>query len=135
MPVESSFREDLIFFLKRLVITNFSLQYNFKKCLFGTNSHKVATQLLSQICKGRGASTAHEIAFVDDKNFGGRVSYMNPMREFLQKEIALYNHNRKVQLILQEPLAKLNQSKLARKTNAPAFASTDLLVAAFFSKL
>mgnify|MGYP000164814375 CR=1 FL=1 len=43
LPTESSFREDLIFYFKRLLISEFCLKYNFKKALFGTNSHKVAT--------------------------------------------------------------------------------------------
>ena len=99
LPIESCFREDIIFCFKKMIIAHFSLKYNFKKALLGTNSHKVAQQLLSQICKGRGASIANEIAFVDDKNFGGRISFMNPMRDFLKKEVALYNHNRSVKLI------------------------------------
>ena len=41
-------------------------------------------------------SIAHETSFIDDKNFGGRISFMNPMRDFLLKEISLYNYNRKV---------------------------------------
>ena len=85
--------------MKRILISEFCLKYNFKKALFGTNSHKVATQLLAQICKGRGASISHEIAFVDDKNFGGRISFMNPMRDFLKKEIGIYNYNRGVSII------------------------------------
>ena len=47
LPLESSFREDLIFYFKRILISEFCLKYNFKKALFGTNSHKVATQLLA----------------------------------------------------------------------------------------
>jgi hypothetical protein len=43
LPTESSFREDLIFYFKRILISEFSLKYNFKKALLGTNSHKVAT--------------------------------------------------------------------------------------------
>lgn len=99
LPIESCFREDLIFYMKRILISEFCLKYNFKKALFGTNSHKVATQLLAQICKGRGASISHEIAYIDDKNFGGRISFMNPMRDFLKKEIGIYNHNRGVTII------------------------------------
>jgi tRNA(Ile)-lysidine synthase TilS/MesJ len=82
--------------MKKLIISSFCLKYNFKKALFGLNSHNIATQLLSQLCKGRGVSIAHETSFIDDKNFGGRISFMNPMREFLLKEISLYNYNRKV---------------------------------------
>ena len=96
LPIESSFREDLILYLKRILISGFCLKYNFKMALLGMNSHKVAAKLLGEICKGRGASICHEIGFVDDKNFGGRVAFMNPMRDFLEKEISLYNFNRKV---------------------------------------
>jgi tRNA(Ile)-lysidine synthase TilS/MesJ len=99
LPKESCFREDLVLYFKRMIVSEFSLLFNFKKVLLGTNSHKVAVQLFSQIAKGRGVSASHEISFIDDKNFGGRVAFMNPMRDFLKKEIALYNHNRGVFII------------------------------------
>ena len=99
VPKESSFREDLIFSLKKHVIVSFALTYNFKKVLLGTTSHKVACHLFSQLCKGRGASVAHDVSFVDDRLFGGRVSLMNPLRDFLKKEIGIYNHNRSVPII------------------------------------
>ena len=38
LQIESSFREDLIFYLKRIVISWFCLKYNFKKALLGTTS-------------------------------------------------------------------------------------------------
>ena len=34
----SSFRETLVFNLKRLLISNYALRYNFKKVMFGTNA-------------------------------------------------------------------------------------------------
>jgi hypothetical protein len=46
LPPLSNFREDLIWYMKKLVISEFCLKYNFKKALFGTNSHKIATNLL-----------------------------------------------------------------------------------------
>lgn len=69
LPTISNFREDLIMYFKRWIIVNFALKYNFKKILFGTTGHKVATQLLAQLAKGRGASISHEISYIDDKNF------------------------------------------------------------------
>ena len=39
----SSFREDLIFYLKKWVIVDFAFKYNFNKVIFGMNGHKVAT--------------------------------------------------------------------------------------------
>jgi hypothetical protein len=47
LPTISNFREDLIMYLKRWLIVAFALKYNFKKILFGTTGHKVATQLLA----------------------------------------------------------------------------------------
>jgi tRNA(Ile)-lysidine synthase TilS/MesJ len=105
LPSASNFREDLILYLKKWLIVDFALRYNFKKILFGTTGHKVATNLLAQLAKGRGASISHEISYIDDKNFNGRVIFMNPMREFLHKEIALYNYLNRVEIIHQKPLA------------------------------
>lgn len=105
LPTHSNFREDLILYLKKWVISAFALKYNFKKILLGTSGHKVATQLLAQLAKGRGASISHEISYIDDKNFGGRITFMNPMREFLHKEISLYNYLHKVEILQQRSLA------------------------------
>jgi len=129
LPKESNFREDLILYLKRWVIADFALMYNYKKVLLGTSGHKVATQLLAQIAKGRGVSVPHEISYIDDKNFGGRVTFMNPMREFLHKEIGLFNYLSRVEIVQQKPLAQLHS------THAPAFGSADLLIERFFDRL
>jgi hypothetical protein len=67
--------------------------------LLGTTGHKLATQLLGQLAKGRGATIAHEISYLDDKNFGGRITFINPMREFLHKEIGVYNYFNKVDVL------------------------------------
>ena len=90
--LEAPFASDICFFLKKWLIADFCLTYNFKKVFLGTTGHKIATQLLGQIAKGRGASIFNEVAYFDDKYFGGRVCFCNPMKEFLQKEIAIFNH-------------------------------------------
>lgn len=56
---------------------------------------------------------------------------MNPMREFLHKEVALYNYLNKVEIIQQRPLAQM----LNPTTNAPCFGSADLLIENFFNRL
>lgn len=43
LPTTSNFREDLILYYKRWIIVDFALRFNFKKILFGTTGHKVAT--------------------------------------------------------------------------------------------
>jgi len=72
----------------------------------GTTGHKIATQLLGQLAKGRGASIFNEVQYFDDKYFGGRVSFCNPMKEFLQKEVAIWNHVKSVPQIMQQSLAQ-----------------------------
>ncbi len=56
--VEPSFQADLVLFLKKWLIADFCLQYNFKRVLVATTGHGIAIKLLSQLSKGRGASIA-----------------------------------------------------------------------------
>jgi len=81
--LEAPFAADVILFLKKWLIADFCLQHNFKRVLMGTTGHRIATQLLGQVAKGRGASIFNEVGYFDDKYFGGRVSFCNPMKEFL----------------------------------------------------
>jgi hypothetical protein len=58
------------------------------------------------------------------------------MREFLQKEIGLYNYFERVNTFMQVPLAQLRHSQGKKtKQGAPHFGSTDLLVEGFFANL
>ena len=54
---------------------------------------------------------------------------MNPLREFLHKELALFNHLNKVEIINQKPLAQL------MNPHAALFGSADLLIEQFFDRL
>ena len=65
---------------------------------------------MGALAKGRGSSIYNEVAHSDNKNFGGRVSFCNPMKEFLQKEIALFNYINKLEIIDQKPLAQLRNA-------------------------
>ena len=56
------------------------------------------------------------------------------MKEFVQREIALFNYLSKVDIIPQASLAQM-RSKGSMKDSAPFFGSTDLLVEGFFSRL
>ena len=130
--LEASFASDVCMFFKKWLITDFCLTHNFKKAFLGTTGHKIATQLLGQIAKGRGASIFNEVQWFDDKYFGGRVSLCNPMKEFLQKEIAIFNHVHQVPIILQQSLSQLRNTGIRQP---PFFGSTDLLVEGFFKGL
>ena len=130
--VEASFAADVCMFLKKWLIADFCLKHNFKKVFMGTTGHKIATQLLGSLAKGRGASIFNEAQYFDDKYFGGRVSFCNPMKEFLQKEIAIFNHVNQVPIILQRSLSQLRNTGIRQP---PFFGSSDLLIEGFFKGL
>jgi hypothetical protein len=56
---------------------------------------------------------------------------MNPLRDFLHKEIALYNHNHSVPVFLQTSISQA----VNKFSNMPSFGSTELLINSFFSRL
>ena len=56
---------------------------------------------------------------------------MNPMREFLHKEIGLYNYMNKVEVIHQKFLAQI----LNPHTTSPFFGSAEMLIENFFDRL
>jgi hypothetical protein len=45
------------------LIVDFCLKYNFKRVLLATSGHSIATKMLGQIAKGRGASIANEVSY------------------------------------------------------------------------
>ena len=104
----ASFRSDMVFFLKRWLMSDFCLRYNFKRIFVGSSAHKTATNLLAQLAKGRGASLCNDVVGnpTDSKVFGTReVIFCGPMRDFLQKEIGIFNYLNKVDIIQQRTLA------------------------------
>ena len=105
--VEPSFQADLVFCLKKLILTDFCLRFNFKRLVLATTGHGIASKLLGQLAKGRGASIANEVSYCGEQLFGKRVTVCRPMRDFLQKEIAVYSYQNKVEIINQKSLAEL----------------------------
>jgi hypothetical protein len=57
------------------------------------------------------------------------------MRDFLQKEVGLFNYLNKVNLIHTKPIAQIEAGKNKSKQPAPHFGSADLLIEDFFSRL
>ena len=81
--VEPSFQADLVLFLKKWLIADFCIRYNFKRVLVATTGHGIAVKLLSQLSKGRGASIADQVSYCGEVYFGQRVTFCKPMRDFL----------------------------------------------------
>jgi len=54
---------------------------------------------MSEIAKGRGMALPHLISFIDNW-YNNDIVFMNPIKDFLQKEIALYVKLHEVPTIL-----------------------------------
>jgi hypothetical protein len=48
---------------------------------------------------------------MDSKYFNGKITMMNPLRDFLAKEIGLYNFYNQVEIINQKPLIEMLNPK------------------------
>jgi hypothetical protein len=129
--VEPQFQGDLVFALKKHLMMDFCLRYNFKRILLSTSGHSIACKMIGQIAKGRGATIANEVSYCGEQLFGQRVTVCRPMRDFLQKEIAVYIYSNRLEIISQKSLAEMG----ALKHRAPFFGSTDLIVEGFFNRL
>lgn len=91
-------KEDMIMYLKKRVLLNFALSYGFKKLLLGCSALTVSIKTMSEISKGRGMSLPHLVSFIDDW-YPEEIKFMNPIKDFLQKEIAVYNKINDVKII------------------------------------
>lgn len=125
-------KEDLMFFMKKWVLLDFALKYEFKKLLLGCSSLSVTSKTMSEIGKGRGLTLPHQLAFVDDRYLED-VKFMNPMRDFLQKEIAVYSMLNKVQIIPQKKMCLLPGNKKGKVL--PGYGNLDMLSELFMTNL
>ncbi|PKU33349.1 cytoplasmic trna 2-thiolation protein 2 [Limosa lapponica baueri] len=62
----------------------------YTKVMTGESCTRVAIKLLTNLALGRGAFLAVDTGFVDNRH--GDVMVVRPMREYMAKEIAFYNH-------------------------------------------
>ncbi|PRP74633.1 cytosolic thiouridylase subunit 2 [Planoprotostelium fungivorum] len=117
-------REDIIFHMRNLLIANTARTLGYEKVLFGTSASRMATTLISLVCKGRGYNVAQEIGNNDTKY--GDVQFGYPMRDFLGKEVSVYNHHKHLEDVF--------LPSLDTKTSDPKF-SIDHLTESFIEGL
>jgi hypothetical protein len=124
-------KEDLIYYLKKWVLLDFALTFGYTKLLQGCSALTVATRVMSEISKGRGLSLSNSITFVDERYFND-IKFMNPMKDFIQKEIAAFNKYNKVKLILQLNLCLKAKGK---SKTLPGFGNMNFLCEEFITNL
>ncbi|GBN34888.1 Cytoplasmic tRNA 2-thiolation protein 2 [Araneus ventricosus] len=80
---------DFIKHIRLLLITNIASRCGFKHVFVGDTSCSLAENLLTDINLGRGSQISADTNFYDTRF---KVPVCRPLREFLNKEVALYLH-------------------------------------------
>ena len=70
-----------------------------------------------------------EIDYIDEHFLSGKISILYPMRDFVKKEIMIYNHLFKVDILYK------NLFVFATSSNLPFNGNSNLLLNSFFNKL
>jgi tRNA(Ile)-lysidine synthase TilS/MesJ len=119
-----SHREDLISDCIQNIILKYAQQRGYSKVLTGHSGSRIASCILADVCKGKGASISDWSLL---KLHREEIQLIRPMREFLTKETELYIHL--------ESISTLPKLPLANVTTLPGLGSIDLLIEDFLLNL
>ena len=81
------------------LIFYYAMKNNFKKIVFGNNGQGLVLQSFFNIITGYGKDIKHNIIHVDDTYLNGKILIYRPLQDFFDKEISLFNHYHKVDII------------------------------------
>jgi len=116
-------KDNLLNTLRLRLLTRASAVTGHSKVMLGDTCSRLSMRLLSSITQGRGAHIAHEMAFGDARL--PDIMVLRPLRDFLAKEIVLYNSLQNI-----EPTILPNMS-----TKESSTASLDRLTEGFLNGL
>ncbi|EDO42381.1 predicted protein [Nematostella vectensis] len=83
-------KEDLLRSLHQQLLVKVAMDEGYSRVMVGDSANNIAVHILSDISQGRGGALPFITAFNDSRHDG--ISILRPMREFIAKEICLYNH-------------------------------------------
>ncbi|KAI6077690.1 Cytoplasmic tRNA 2-thiolation protein 2 isoform X2 [Aix galericulata] len=101
-------KEELLQMLRGHLILHTARTRGYPKVMTGESCTRVAVKLLTNLALGRGAFLAVDTGFVDGRH--GDVTLVRPMREYMAKEIAFYNHFFGVPTVITPPLSTKPQN-------------------------
>lgn len=130
IPQVGSFDTDFNAIMIRNLIFRYALNKNFTKIVLANNGQNLVTDVFSKIVRGRGFGLKEQITHIDSHYLNGRIVILRPLKDFLMKEILLFDHIHKLEIIY--PVIKKSQPK----TSSIAFqGNTDKLLSFFFDNL
>ena len=101
-------KEDLLRTLRGKFLLATARNIGYSKVMFADCASRISVRLLSDISQGRGGDLPYDTGFSDDRH--GDVIFVRPMREFMTKEIALYNFFHNVETVLIPTLGTMSHS-------------------------
>ncbi|XP_065601465.1 cytoplasmic tRNA 2-thiolation protein 2 isoform X2 [Cyrtonyx montezumae] len=102
-------KEELLQMLRSHLLLHTARTQGYTKVMTGESCTRVAIKLLTNLALGRGAFLAVDTGFVDNRH--GDVTVVRPMRDYMAKEIAFYNHFFGVPTVITPPLHAKRREK------------------------
>ncbi|XP_065517333.1 cytoplasmic tRNA 2-thiolation protein 2 isoform X2 [Lathamus discolor] len=102
-------KEELLQMLRIHLILQTARTKGYTKVMTGETCTRVAVKLLTNLALGRGAFLAVDTGFKDNRH--GDVMVVRPLREYMAKEIAFYNHFFNVPTVIAPPLPTKRRDK------------------------
>jgi len=130
IPIIGSFDYDFNFILKRNLIFFYALNNGFNKIVFASNSDSLVSNIFNNIIKGRGYTVKEDVDYIDGHFLNGKIIILRPMKDFLTKEILLFNHINKIDMLFYP-----NLTERIIKHNIPFKGDTRVLINHFFDNL
>ena len=81
------------------LIFYYAIKYNFTKIIYGINGQNLINNSFNSIILGNGVNIRHEIDHLDNTFLNGKINILKPLQDFSNKEILLYNHYNKVNIL------------------------------------
>lgn len=116
-------KEDLLRSFRNQLLVKVASTTGIPKVMIGDSASRIAVRILSNISQGRGEALSYDTGFIDSRH--GDIIILRPMREFVAKEVSLYNFFNEVEAV--------NIPTLATKSGC--YASIDRLTEEFISGL
>lgn len=101
-------KEDLLRTLRCQLLLVTARKKGYSKVMFADCATRISIRLLSDISQGRGGDLPYDTGFSDERH--SDVIFIRPMREFMAKEIALYNFFNSVETVPITTLATMSHS-------------------------
>jgi len=101
-------KEDFLKTLRCQLLLATARREGYSKIMLADCATRISVRLLSDISQGRGGDLPYDTGFSDDRH--GDVIFIRPMREFMTKEIGLYNFFNSVETVSITTLGTMSHS-------------------------